>query len=385
MIRPLRWLCLVLPSGWIVALFMLFLLIEEVIWLWLAYTTGDTCALLQQRLAMVGSVCVGYAVFRIMAFHPLFRSEYRKWLESTPWSSPKPLPVGPVHLVVQDLVVLGILFALLHTWHMDVLDVLVVFAGAYQLAVAASLWPTGLRWRCYTILFVLGLVVRFNQNPLVALVVLVALYPFTRLAVRRCLERFPWQLPHWWPRFDLKPNGTQEQRKFGQSNLGWPYDLLRPIKPRLEITLADGTALSVLLGWWAYAIAANISNDGQQGTAVVAHAIVLGAALTRLMIYCQNYWWPISLWGRLWTGRWIIPRYDRVLVAPLLAVALHFVGMFALLTLRLEFSVWIAITLAVPIWILLNGRPKLFDWQLTGGHHIGISPTFSDKNLFAKL
>jgi hypothetical protein len=54
--------------------------------------------------------------------------------------------------------------------------------------------------------------------------------------------------------------------------------------------------------------------------------------LTRFALYqVAQLWPPISLAGRVATGRWLIPGYDRVLVAPLLAVAVFVFTVLALL------------------------------------------------------
>src|SRR5262245_22736690 len=54
----------------------------------------------------------GYAVYRVAGFHPGYRAGYYLWLRGTPWSSQKPLPMGPVHLVWQDVLLLATVFAL---------------------------------------------------------------------------------------------------------------------------------------------------------------------------------------------------------------------------------------------------------------------------------
>lgn len=385
MIRALRWLWLVLPPGWVVALLVLGYLVQEGFWLWVGIDMGTVPDLWRKRTAVACMIAALYGLFRAVAFHPLFRPEYRKWLESTPWASRHALPVGPIQLVPQDLVVVGALTLMLHWWQWEALYVPVAFAFAYQAAIALSLWPTGLRWQCYLILLVLGAAVRAIQHPPVALAVLVGLYGFTHLAIRRCLERFPWQLPEWWPRLDFKLQPARDDLKIGQKGLGWPYDLLRPTPRASGVRLADGTAVSLLLGWWFYAIAANVSANERGGLIFFATAIVIVAAAGRLAFYCENFWWPISLWGRIWTGRWIIPAYDRVLAAPLLAVTALFSGTACLIVWGREYSAGPGLLAAIPMWILLCAGPNLAAWQLTGGHRIGMNRALTDKTSFTRL
>lgn len=390
MIRAIRWVWLVLPPGWCVALFLLFYLAVETLCLWFRYHLGLDEAMAgvwRMRDIVVGQACFLYGAFRVVGFHPLFRPEYRRWLESTPWTRQRPLPVGPVHLVVQDAVVLAVVLALLHTGGVVLLQVLVAFAFAYHLAAAVSLWPTGLRWRCYAILFVLGAVILVVQKPVAAVALLAAIYPFTHLSLSRSLEQFPWQLPEWWPRFELKPNATRDGRKPGQQILGWPYDLLQPLKPSAGIGLFDGTAVSLLLGWWAYAGLTNVPNDQQHDRAGLAMVMLvmtlLAGILGRFLLYCATYWWPISLWGRLWTGRWIIPRYDRVFVAPLLALAVPIAVAWAVGPTRFTQPMETALTISLVVCIVLNVGPRLTDWRLTGGHRI--NPGVRDRSQFVRL
>ena len=56
------------------------------------------------RIAIHLGGMVAYGLYRAMGFHPFFRPSYRKWLETTPWTWRKPLPVGPVRLGWEDLV-----------------------------------------------------------------------------------------------------------------------------------------------------------------------------------------------------------------------------------------------------------------------------------------
>lgn len=386
MIRAIRWLWMVLPRGWAVALFLVFYAMHEALWLLVSSgrETGDAAdQLWVQRNILVAGACAAYGLFRAVAFHPLFRPEYCKWLELTPWTSRKPLPAGPIHWVLQDAVVLAIFVALLHTGDPVVLQVLAAFAIGYQVALAVSLWPTGLRWRCYAILFFLGAAIWTIQNPPVALAVTVVAYPFTYLSLLRSLERFPWQLPEWLPKFQFKPNATREDRKAIQKGLGWPYDVLQPVRSKIGIDYSDGAAVSLLLGWWVYAITANIPADKQVGMHVAGVMAISYASLCRVAAYCSNHWWPISLWGRLRTGRWIIPRYDRILVAPSLAVLIQVLGPTCLQSAHVDVAVAIAISVALAASVLLNMGPALAEWQLTGGHRI--VPGFANKRDFVQL
>ena len=76
---------------------------------------------------LVLNAALAYGGYRVLAFHPLYRAGYWAWLERTPWISPRPLPLGPVAIVLEDSAVLGVLTALaatqpdLHPAHVVVL------------------------------------------------------------------------------------------------------------------------------------------------------------------------------------------------------------------------------------------------------------------------
>src|SRR5204863_8599243 len=68
------------------------------------------------RIVILGAAAVVYAAFRLWRFHPACNPAYSAWLQMSPWTASKPLPVGPIHLVWQDAFVVGALAALAY-WH----------------------------------------------------------------------------------------------------------------------------------------------------------------------------------------------------------------------------------------------------------------------------
>ena len=126
------------------------------------------------RDGLAAVIMAAYGVFRVAAFHPVFRPKYRGWLEQTPWTGRKPLPLGPIHLVWQDVVVLGIVVLALHGTPLGRLWAPWAFLLAYLGTLGVSFWLTGPWWMGYLVLFGLGLAVRLAVEPLVALAALAA-------------------------------------------------------------------------------------------------------------------------------------------------------------------------------------------------------------------
>src|SRR4051812_5962915 len=50
-----------------------------------------------------------YGMHRAFSFHPFYQSDYRKWLELSPWTVRKALPLAPVELAWEDGILLGAL------------------------------------------------------------------------------------------------------------------------------------------------------------------------------------------------------------------------------------------------------------------------------------
>ena len=109
----IRWLCRTFPPGWsIVAFVVLYSLFES---LRLAEeSVGPARSGVEGRELPGGAklilfVAVLYGVFRVLYFHPALRPGYRQWLQTAPWSWRDPLPLGPLYVVWQDLIVAAVL------------------------------------------------------------------------------------------------------------------------------------------------------------------------------------------------------------------------------------------------------------------------------------
>ena len=74
------------------------------------------------------AVCVIYGLARVVAIHPIWNPGYQTWLESTPWTVRQPLPLGPVELVWEDGLIVGLLILLSATLpHPHAVHLLVCF------------------------------------------------------------------------------------------------------------------------------------------------------------------------------------------------------------------------------------------------------------------
>jgi hypothetical protein len=135
--------------------------------------------------------------------------------------------------------------------------------------------------------------------------------------------------------------------------------------------LRDTLVPGALAGWWFFAVSYHFPGFGMDESRYAIWLAVLAVGcVIRLCDYCIGYWPPISLMGRLVHGRWIIPGYDQVFVAPLLsllvAVAAWFVPMWTGLPRLMVTPVAVTLTW----WILFGMGPTLRTWRLTGNHRM---------------
>jgi hypothetical protein len=322
---------------------------------------------------ILGFATVCYAVWRALGYHPLFRPWYRAWLAATPWTSRKPLPLGPIHLVAQDVVLVG--SATLVAWlggDSWALFIPQLFLAIYLAFLAQSLFGTGCWPWGYAVAFGMGAVVWLWRSQPACLIVEGLTYTVAYLGLRQSLARFPWGMD--WGRFfgALGVHVRPEQR--GTHALGWPFGRLAPRTSefQIRIPLHHAVLTSLLVGWWLFAIISSVprAQDRENGLLLVLGAVTLGAALIRVGVYCDGYAPPISLIGRLVTGCWIIPGYDQVFVAPVLTAAAGAVFSIVPSLLELDPLFCHPVALAVVLFLSLGLGPSLSAWRLTGNHRI---------------
>jgi hypothetical protein len=151
-------------------------------------------------------------------------------------------------------------------------------------------------------------------------------------------------------------------------SLAWPFDSLQPKWPaRQGIRRCDAVLLSLLIAWFCYAVyALQPDRDSQLGVArFMQFTFVAFLAVGRLVKYWNVCRPPITFWGRIRTGRWIIPGYDQVFLAPLgtlLAGVAIPEFLFGLDPATLDFY---PLFLALALLIAFNVGPSLKVWCLT--------------------
>jgi hypothetical protein len=246
------------------------------------------------RLVILVSGAVVYAFLRLWRFHPACKPAYCSWLEMSPWTSRQPLPLGPLHLVWQDAVVLGVLAAVAH-WHAHALWWVPPFgfAMAYLGGLTALLAITR-RWTACLLLGFLwpALMLPMTKRwPLIAVSAAV-IFVIWR-GVRASLQAFPygfWQSSA--NPMAQQPNSLLQLQmdvripilssaSFDTSSkaIGWPYLSLSPRVEVQSISLKTSFFLGLLFGWWTYCLCFVTAGAPSPGFVLFASVLLAGIRL----------------------------------------------------------------------------------------------------------
>lgn len=327
---------------------------------------------------------LAYGVLRVVGTHPALRPRYVEWLMSTPWTARMPLPLGPIHLSLGDLAAVTVLLlaaADLPAW---VLLAIPLAAGAgYLFSLAVMLAMTG--GTVHGMALVAGLALAFRVGASrfeIALVILALLYPLALHGIRRTLARFPWTrdgpfgrpLPETLATLSspFLLSSVERQVLTARANAGWPHGLLAPRAQIRRIPAAHRALLALIGGWIFGCVAGAIpQTPDDMGPLVAFSWIVIGMALiTRVVAYCGGCHPPISLGGRLATGRLVIPRYDVVFIAPIAAIVARIAIRKVALEVGLPPDVAFGLSVGAALLILALAGPDLVRWRLTGHHRM---------------
>jgi hypothetical protein len=314
---------------------------------------------LKSSVIVVAAVLFG--LIRAVSLHPLHNAKYRNWLKLTPWRPGQPLPLGSITLTWIDAALLAawavfIRFDGVGDWLLPPILGLV----AYEITSLAALLA-GKRWEGLAVCWGLpAMLLPVFDLPRVA-VIAGTLYLLTWRGITLGMRSFPWE----------------READWGKRLAIWPWSRIAPETdeptPRSRFV---GTCLltSATAGWW---IACLLARVGSLGATELRPDVfefcawaAVGVPLARVLVFRIGCRPPISLWGRIVKGRWIIPGFDRIYVAPVvlalvsiaLACGLNAAGVPA------PVMAWVFCTVVVTSVFTLP--PSMRQWRHTGQFHI---------------
>jgi hypothetical protein len=139
---------------------------------------------------------------------------------------------------------------------------------------------------------------------------------------------------------------------------------------RLSIGARDGFLVSLLVGWWALIYIESFDKKDQILPWLGLDIAIFCLIGIRCLIYCAGYRPPISLLGRIFTLRPVIPGYDKALLAPFCAILVAILVPFGCQQFGVPAEAAYPATAALSLLVILNMGPTLREWQLTGSHRI---------------
>jgi len=336
----------------------------------------DTESMLGTSFVILGAV--SFALFRLTRFHPAFHPRYAAWLRSSPWTWNRPLPLGPILLVWQDVFVIAVLAGVAWCVHATAAFVPITFGLSYLIGLNIAMAVTRTWLPCLLMAFLWPALFLTQDKDFPTGCIVAGLVIVAWAGTRFSLRTFPWSRNELESMRDSAPNlakslasaeirlpGSEKSVWAQVSNLGWPFNALSPKAKYYSIPRLASISLSLLLGWWVYCVTVAFESS------IVPAAILffaIFAAFIRLVLYCNGLRTPFNIWGRLATGRLIIPGFDRVFVTPLTAIGIAIAGGVVISHFDPSSPAIGAGLLALILYILLEGGPTMREWRLTGSH-----------------
>ncbi len=336
------------------------------------------------------AVALAYGALRAYRPHPLFHSAYFDWLWVSPWVVGQPLPAGPLHPVWQDGVLLSGLTILGYVhireyWYFIPL----AWILAYGLPLCYSFVVFKERRVVYAAAFGFGLLCLLTPYPLLFSLCWAALLGLLCWALHRSLVVLSARQdqdvqdpaavfsP---PQPAMRISGPMvlsparlSDFVFAPERLiaGWPLGVFSAAPMRTLFSRGERLLLSLLAGWFSLVILvllkANASKDDFSGFFLAINGVALfGAVALRLVMYFEDAASPTSLWGRLCTGRLVIPGFDKVFLAPVAALLVAPLPSLFFDYVGIPWCYGVPIGLAAAFAITLNMGPSLQHWQLAG-------------------
>ncbi|MAT72073.1 MAG: hypothetical protein CMJ58_21415 [Planctomycetaceae bacterium] len=343
---------------------------------------------------------VAWGFLRAWRLNPATTSDYLAWLRTSPWTIDRALPFGPVRLTTADAMPVALAAALAvfppHS---------LLLAAAYLAAYATTLLVVSARhgeceWAAaggaaMAAVPWAAVCDATSVVPWRTAVCLLVAVPCGQLAWRRILPQIAsaQDATPWRPIIESQQAILDRQRRAGVFVAEWPLTQPWEDAPQHGSERMRKLMTAALLLAWAAGASIAFSNTLQQQSnrsewnrtdwhiASLNLGLVTTAALAvlRTVTYLQRCRPPLWLWSRLRTGRLIDPNFDRVLIAPLVTLAVGW-GI-AALAYRLHWPPVLAAfeTVALAALAAFCLPPSLANWRSTGGYRMATGPPLSQR------
>lgn len=405
-----------LPSSTVLAAVGFGLFCAEGIWLFTKlvidgefHQLSDHVLILRDQMLILMAMC--YGAYRIFYFHPIVYSDYLSWLKLTPWKKGTPLPLGPVSLCVWDAIILMVpVFLLMDGREITAenlvrpvpLSPLIAFLVSYCLSLTMIVWLTDQRFAAYLSFGLLAMCFGLNHWPVLAFVFLLAALLVAGTGLASGWKDFPWDdlreaRKNWKRKYQTASvnagqlvEGQESPDKIPVAELGWPFSVCSPVKPTPGLGKAEKCLIAALVGLW-FVCAVQLLPEKMRESGAIGPGYVLVIGYTTgglaLLRFARTFCWyksPISLMGRLRTGRWIIPEFDKAIAGIAVLIAIPaLMAVVGILWLQIPTSWTGPAILVSTLWAHILIGPDLDTWKLTAPSRL--SPGTPNKRAFDQL
>jgi len=212
------------------------------------------------------------------------------------------------------------------------------------------------------LLTILPLSVYPHEHGVISIFVLCIAYGIVWYGTQAYIKQFPWNTSFW----NDKYIAHLKEKAFTQKIIQWPWQQLHfektsPLNWKTKLVICG------LVFWWLHVVVFVIKD--KRFIDIIPPLVGL-IILFRFTSYIMGYMPPISLLGRISTGRLIIPGYDKIFVAPMI-IALT--GLFVpkvLLSAGLPETISIEFTFSLCLFLAMTLPPSHHSWRLTGHHRM---------------
>ena len=339
-----------------------------------------------------GLAAFSHGFIRACIHNPFQNKGYREWLLAMPWTPDKALPTGRQYPVWTDVLLLVILvfLAYLHGVPMPSHLFMLMCLG-YSIAYIPLFILHGQQLPLYMWLYSgLMLITLYILNSPLLLISILILVPLLLLSVtlftlKKLYRLFSYYLD--FQEYDYLMNiflynkkpplpGFKNQRNIesakliqsltgkSREHLGFPLFVLLPQALPALLHRKDKVLLS-LAGGWGAALYSYVNRGNSENLTILFSIFLLLALFSRLP-FIANMKSPINLLGRLFTGRLIIPGYDRIFFPTLLSSTVLYVLLYIINSINIFPSIAAGVAYGIAIFILCTTEPSLHKQQLTG-------------------
>lgn len=309
--------------------------------------------------------------------HPVFSPRYLTWLSTTPWSSAQPLPFRRYTLGFRALFGITIIMLLEgSTQGWSIWNFPVILLGFYLFVALLPLAATSRYAALYLYTVPLTLAFCFFDSRMeIVLASMILLYFLVCLQLKGSVQSLigSYAIPS-----DAHPLAARitglatPSTPHTLQTLGFPYKQLSARGSIFRMSPFHSFALSLSAGllWWAIGATGPSDGDLNEYRDLIVASMIVMVPIIRLFIYSIGTHSPLSLRGRLATGRYIIPGYDHVYVVPLLALVIGLAVAWGLSWLTALPSFGSGVGLALAMYLSFRLGPDLQVWKLTGHFRI---------------